>query len=723
MFSFRNTLPMNERENGKENEKQYPTTPTNQFTNGSNGFTSNSNATAFSTVAAKESKPRKHQRDKNLSKLAAMSRRLETSSNMLNEIDRIGGIGTTPFIPNLYQHHLPEHQHNPINFNQTNSRFHDESSPSNAISNWHAADQSTPTYNRMIGPFGTRPHHRKKNLTPEPQVSPTPHSIRPPSQPNTTKDYQKIANGVLESDFIPSKKRRKNKPDNEDSLSSREELQNITPLPGFQQAFGSTEIGRFSEVFFNAPESPFELRKTGLNLLICFTFIVALYYLISSNSVRDQRSSTLKRGPSSPIARTELQISLPLMNNIHTENQTAIRSFKEIFLAFPWKEFEEAAARNLKPQRQKYTKLFIDELSYFIELEPLVPINVKCLPPPLPLFDDINCSLYPLAFNGVKRNDSLKIGALLQFGFDVDVLEIHMNELYGVVDIFFIIESSHAHYGNIKKPLIWEHVQRQQRFLKFPVVHFVIDDAESLQANDKRWSMEQLQERQRWKKFLDWNEQTKYFRDEDVIGFGDADEIPNRMKLNMFKYCEMKQMSVDFGIWFPFGRINQTYKSDFPVRGHPFTLGDPTYYTLASAKAIAAKKQGSYPSRNRGHSINYMLGGMHMTHYGYLPYQLIKYSTASESNLETLHDVQKLSKYLKAGDVITMEVDFAEIPTKLKNRIKQVDLSNNEMKEICILPWFYDCNRSRYPVWEGGHDTRLGEISNTTMEAEASGFT
>lgn len=35
-------------------------------------------------------------------------------------------------------------------------------------------------------------------------------------------------------------------------------FQNITPLPGFQQAFGSTEIGRFSEIFFNAPESPTE---------------------------------------------------------------------------------------------------------------------------------------------------------------------------------------------------------------------------------------------------------------------------------------------------------------------------------------------------------------------------------------------------------------------------------------------------------------------------------
>lgn len=31
------------------------------------------------------------------------------------------------------------------------------------------------------------------------------------------------------------------------------------PLPGFQQAFGSTEIGRFSEIFFNVNGSPIEI--------------------------------------------------------------------------------------------------------------------------------------------------------------------------------------------------------------------------------------------------------------------------------------------------------------------------------------------------------------------------------------------------------------------------------------------------------------------------------
>lgn len=43
------------------------------------------------------------------------------------------------------------------------------------------------------------------------------------------------------------------------SIDNKNELhKNVTPLPGFQQAFGSTEIGRFSEVFFNIPESPVE---------------------------------------------------------------------------------------------------------------------------------------------------------------------------------------------------------------------------------------------------------------------------------------------------------------------------------------------------------------------------------------------------------------------------------------------------------------------------------
>ncbi|XP_055601505.1 filaggrin-2-like [Uranotaenia lowii] len=41
---------------------------------------------------------------------------------------------------------------------------------------------------------------------------------------------------------------------------------NVTPLPGFQQAFGSTEIGKFSEAFFNSSPGP-AADRDGLSML------------------------------------------------------------------------------------------------------------------------------------------------------------------------------------------------------------------------------------------------------------------------------------------------------------------------------------------------------------------------------------------------------------------------------------------------------------------------
>jgi hypothetical protein len=78
-----------------------------------------------------------------------------------------------------------------------------------------------------------------------------------------------------ESSPPPKRTKRKTKPDpptvkqdskneimkvNREIISGRLfftlQLQNVTPLPGFLQTFGGTEIGRFSEAFFTTSESP-----------------------------------------------------------------------------------------------------------------------------------------------------------------------------------------------------------------------------------------------------------------------------------------------------------------------------------------------------------------------------------------------------------------------------------------------------------------------------------
>lgn len=208
------------------------------------------------------------------------------------------------------------------------------------------------------------------------------------------------------------------------------------------------------------------------------------------------------------------------MNKDENKENVKRKTFNETFTAFPWDDFREAVAKWNFTASISYSKLLIDELTYFLVLEPLVPVNLHCTPPPLPSSTEIDCTLYPNAFNGVKRSEPAKVGVLIQFGFDVDVLEIHMNELFDVVDKFFLIESTQTHYGRLAKPLLWELVKQQERFNKFPVVHFIIDDAvaQSSEAANNKWSMELLQERERWLKFLQWNAATKYFSDDDVIG-------------------------------------------------------------------------------------------------------------------------------------------------------------------------------------------------------------
>lgn len=264
------------------------------------------------------------------------------------------------------------------------------------------------------------------------------------------------------------------------------------------------------------------MQKIGLVMLAFIIFVIIIFSDVITESSRKFRA-TLPISTNSPNRFNSIT-NITERENKNKTNSSALvnhsyRSFNQTFLQFPWNDFEEAVLKERSNEIVSFTESLIDKLTFFLELEPLVPVNEQCLPPSLPSPPEINCTLYPEAFTGVKKTKPIKIGVLLQFGFDVDVLEIHLNELYGVADKFFIIEATHAHYGKLKKPLMWEWVKRQKRFQKFPVVHLIIDDAESSNvSNDDIWSMEKLQERRRWEKFLEWNDALKFFGDDDIIG-------------------------------------------------------------------------------------------------------------------------------------------------------------------------------------------------------------
>ncbi|KAM9951805.1 hypothetical protein ACTFIT_002488 [Dictyostelium discoideum] len=393
------------------------------------------------------------------------------------------------------------------------------------------------------------------------------------------------------------------------------------------------------------------------------------------------------------------------VSNYNIDYEFRGKNFTQDMNNFPWEDFKAAARTGKTENTDKYSQMLILTLSNYLIEPPLVPINESCKPEPLPIINNSVCGKYPRVFSG-KRDKPVKIGHMVQIGFDIDVLEVHLNELYDVIDHFFILESTVTHYHKMKKPLIWEHVKFQDRFIKFQdkVVHLILDDTD--EENGKGlFDAESYQETRRWQKFLDWNERTNQYGDDDIIGFGDTDEISARINLHYLKNCQFRKSVdiVDIGIWFPYGPINQVFKPFYSVPNNPYTLGDPTFYTLKRAKSTTKA-----PSRNRGTSGHYMLGGMHMTHYGYLPFQMVKYLSCTECGIKNETHVKNFSDDIQNGNIQKLELRLLE--TKSDHAYKIQDISTMDdffKKEVAILPWFYNCNRNRYPVWERKNDPRL----------------
>jgi len=149
-----------------------------------------------------------------------------------------------------------------------------------------------------------------------------------------------------------------------------------------------------------------------------------------------------------------------------------------------------------------------------------------------------------------RRWGTAKVGHAIQLGFDIDILEIHLNELCDVVDKFFILEFARQHNLNFpSKPLAWDHVKHQPRFEKVrdKGVHSVmggLDMARTEQEDPNNVhiaTVELLQERRRWEAIKDWNNCKHFFGPDDTIGFRDADEITSE-KMSVLSSIECQKM-------------------------------------------------------------------------------------------------------------------------------------------------------------------------------------
>jgi len=318
---------------------------------------------------------------------------------------------------------------------------------------------------------------------------------------------------------------------------------------------------------------------------------------------------------------------------------------------------------------------------------------------------------FPQTFSG-PRTTPARVAHLIQFGGDADVLEVHLNEIYEIVDKFFILESVRTHYKNMSKELVWPILAQQPRFKKFldKIVYFPVNDsllASMVLDYDGIWKNEHSQEKLRWKLFLQWNkEHNNYFKDDDVIGFGDTDEIAWAQNVLLLKNCQQKGVT-DVGIWFTFGNLNKKMRGKwFFLRNSPFAYGDPTYFLLKDAKTFPG-----FPNRNRGRSPYNLVGGLHMTLYQYLPTILLKLHIMTE--YDAFSRMKTLYKFIGKGDDIDqLQKHFSEFLSKdYPGRDDHVtNLAPGDLgKPPFIIPWYLKCNLNRFSTMTGHpiHDKRL----------------
>jgi hypothetical protein len=426
-------------------------------------------------------------------------------------------------------------------------------------------------------------------------------------------------------------------------------------------------------------------------------------------------------GGDSPIsAPIQLRSNVPAETSMSATNATMPVivlpsnqiSFAQSMNALPWNEFAEAIRIGEIEKREHLLDLITGELIPWIIKEPLQPESeIIRTPPVLDSVKTEDCTHHPNAFTGILRSRPARIAHLVSFGFEADVLEIHINEIYDVVDYIFVCESTRAHHKNKRKHLVWELLRLQPRFARFQskLVHLVIDDADSAVPASVTdiWYLERWQERLRFEKFVDWNsKQAVPFQDDDLVGFGDADEVASRKNFHLLKHCQIKPGMIDVGIWFAIGSLEYAFRTDFPIPGHPYTLGDPSFISISGAKT--ARTQGQYISRTRGSAGSYLLGGMHMTTAPYLPFVIMKGFVCTECGL-SVEGVMTTANVLKSGTVVEMTNHFISLSYSYSTgrNVKITDMDPNEANQIVSVPWFLKNNPSRYPYWIKQPDTRL----------------
>lgn len=276
----------------------------------------------------------------------------------------------------------------------------------------------------------------------------------------------------------------------------------------------------------------------------------------------------------------------------------------------------------------------------------------------------------PPVLDPVDCDNGLALFDVFLFSHELDTLEIRLFELWDVVDEFHIVENTFDFRGAHRAPVLYN-TSRMHRFERFASKMVFHINRASFSESDSGWSFEDHSTAFAVKvaNALD-----------GIVIFGHVDEIPLRHAAQELRRCGV-QLPLNFASWMPLGTVDMKFKTDFPARGYPYTIGEPSADHGQNVRGLA-----------RGQHSNVIHGGFHASNYCYMPDALLKDRTKtldkwSRPEFDQSHCV---SDFLKQCNRFHAD-----------RKVKVVTADNFR------LPWVLDQNREAYAAWFGRVDARL----------------
>ena len=156
----------------------------------------------------------------------------------------------------------------------------------------------------------------------------------------------------------------------------------------------------------------------------------------------------------------------------------------------------------------------------------------------------INCAEIPPALKGRAtgnlRSPAAKLFDIFPFAYELDVLELRLTELEGVVDYFGLLESTFTH-RTAPKQLFYAVNERRYSRWRNQIKHLVGDASDWGRVQYKKghhWEIESRQKILLLRKFLA-SFPEGYIQPHDLFIHGDVDEIPDRNIVRYIKQCEV----------------------------------------------------------------------------------------------------------------------------------------------------------------------------------------